>query len=615
MVPSVRLNWIPDSTNVRQPLKSLCMKRLETNFEISSSKSDLITADLTVCAPKDDAEYDNDSSTEPVRMEVIDGSLPELEVSFSISWVRITRGKRGRALQLYQNITYDDIDLTGDEHTPPYLSLLAHTSVEDLIPFMQSHFPPLLTYPSLGSSPALSPGDRVVVVAGRFVRQSGFILQFMETISEGQTTLYAKVIPSDRGFYNPNQSGRAIYPKLSNLRRHALDFAYEFRCRDRVMFDRKLWHIESVDERSWTLSLSDSQASISGIPFDQVCRVWQTGDLISSVFLSSLAYKSHFSSKGIDRGTKFHGVRVQVVGLGVHKGLTGVIIGDHDSEPRKARLERARMKGAVAWRRCALAHHGILLTIRKDASNVQIQDIPIEDVIHESTSTPLLEARHLPHDILKSSTVNTLGTTYRGAFPVEEARRRSVTPPPLDVADISAPISVTLSGENDGSWMDIPNLAFKRVDVHIHNISAHMKTLTKKALNAEGKFGHLLLTDSSMNSSVLTVHGVGPTHAKITVPKICIRPRRASDDALPLTMVVERVVIIGPDIEGVNDRLGLYAETLGECGHGLAADVVGVRFGKSSGFFFYHSAHLCLAKNVFIQSTEGVYHTTDFEDS
>ncbi|KAK7021620.1 hypothetical protein R3P38DRAFT_1128063 [Favolaschia claudopus] len=191
-----------------------------------------------------------------------------------------TNDEQGRALQLYQNITYDDIDLTGDEHTPPYLSLLAHTSVEDLIPFMQSHFPPLLTYPSLGSSPALSPGDRVVVVAGRFVRQSGFILQFMETISEGQTTLYAKVIPSDRGFYNPNQSGRAIYPKLSNLRRHALDFAYEFRCRDRVMFDRKLWHIESVDERSWTLSLSDSQASISGIPFDQVCRVWQTGDLV-----------------------------------------------------------------------------------------------------------------------------------------------------------------------------------------------------------------------------------------------------------------------------------------------------------------------------------------------
>ncbi|KAK6974277.1 hypothetical protein R3P38DRAFT_3133804 [Favolaschia claudopus] len=188
-------------------------------------------------------------------------------------------------------------------------------------------------------------------------------------------------------------------------------------------------------------------------------------------------------------------------------------------------LERARMKGAVAWRRCALAHHGILLTIRKDASNVQIQDIPIEDVIHERRGTYLTT-------FLKSSTVNTLGTTYRGAFPVEEARRRSVTPPPLDVADISAPVSVTLSGENDGSWMDIPNLAFKRVDVHIHNISAHMKTLTKKALNAEGKFGHLLLTDSSMNSSVLTVHGVGPTHAKITVPKICIRPRRASDDAL-----------------------------------------------------------------------------------
>ncbi|KAK7022650.1 hypothetical protein R3P38DRAFT_3196046 [Favolaschia claudopus] len=669
----------------------------DSQFVLSSSDSAPIEAEPVTGTSDEESDEESASVLNLVCVRKTESNVEDhQDISqinstrfFSLTWVRVNRGKRagriavkldhdtvvahdeeGRVVQLHSNATYDELQLSIDSNTPPYLALLAYATREELFPFMRSYLPPLLTYASTGPGPAVSPGDRVVVVEGRYKGHSGFVLQLLEAVSDSGQIIYAKVIPSDRGLYNPNLTGPSIYPRLSNIRRHALDFSYQFRPRDRVVFDHKIWHVQSVNTQAWTLALSNAVETISDVAIDQVRREWETGDMVrvrwgvysnrtgsvtriypngtiqildpckynaftQPLWHSSASFLSRAADVDVDvndpimgtavnseepynlvrrdmrdRGTMYHGIRVSVIGLGPLKGLRGVIVGDYDGNLRNERLERARMRGAVAWRRSVRNHHGILLTIRKDASNETFQNIPIEDVLHDGTSTPLLEARHLPLDVLKNN--GTLSTTYRGAFPAEIERPRSATPP-ANEDDLGLDArQIELLGERDGTWLNIRKLANKRVDVHLCNIASHLKTVTKKALNAEGKFGHLLLTDSSFDSPMLTVYGVGPTQAKIDVPKICIRPRRGTDDAFPLTATVERVVIIGPAIDGNNSRLGEYAETIGECGHGFGRDVAGVRFEKTEGFSFYHTMFLCLAKNVLIQSTHGLYDTTSF---
>ncbi|KAJ6607284.1 hypothetical protein B0H10DRAFT_2194971 [Mycena sp. CBHHK59/15] len=78
-------------------------------------------------------------------------------------------------------------------------------------------------------------------------------------------------------------------------------------------------------------------------------------------------------------GLRYEYLQVYVGGKSPHKGLCGMVVGDHDSPARAARLEKTRRKGKDPW----WDQEGILITIREDSTNCRVEDIPIENVYHQ----------------------------------------------------------------------------------------------------------------------------------------------------------------------------------------------------------------------------------------
>lgn len=78
-------------------------------------------------------------------------------------------------------------------------------------------------------------------------------------------------------------------------------------------------------------------------------------------------------------GRRYEGLQVWVGGKTRFKGIRGVVIGDHDSEERAKRLEKARKAGKEKW----WDQEGILLTIREEGSNHRVENVPIASVYHE----------------------------------------------------------------------------------------------------------------------------------------------------------------------------------------------------------------------------------------
>ncbi|KAJ7856506.1 hypothetical protein B0H14DRAFT_3864980 [Mycena olivaceomarginata] len=155
---------------------------------------------------------------------------------------------------------------------------------------------------------------------------------------------------------------------------------------------------------------------------------------------------------------------------------------------------------------------------------------------------------------------------YRGTGLYPERMR---TPPPELTSDPPwrEPPKL-IAGELNGEWLCITGLAKKRVDVKLEGLYTfdHRKMRTTPTIRAlDGRTGYLLLvnpvTKSSLGNEKIKVWAVGKNSMAHGIPGPCIRPARQTDDGTPITQIVDRVVIIGPDVLGDASKIGFYAQT------------------------------------------------------
>ncbi|KAK7042114.1 hypothetical protein R3P38DRAFT_3178692 [Favolaschia claudopus] len=279
------------------------------------------------------------------------------------------------------------------------------------------------------------------------------------------------------------------------------------------------------------------------------------------------------------------GVEVQVIKKHVWKSMRGMIVGDMDSPARAIHLEEAfcladltKMRAGVArdekralvlseqWRsevefkRELGTHDGIVLTIRKEATNLKMEDIRIEDVVHIGTNLPL----HL-----KPS-----------AFPKIFAWR---TGPPHPDASAPSKHSACLTcgerrvdREEDGQWMCIPELCMKRIDVRIVRV-ARFPQASATTVKFEGLSGYLLLQRPPAPSELMViVYGVGPTARRPRIHRHCVVPLREDRNGNKLSEFLERVIVLRPNVHGDNRHRGQYAQTIPffQHAHGPAVVIV-----------------------------------------
>ncbi|KAK7050166.1 hypothetical protein R3P38DRAFT_3173240 [Favolaschia claudopus] len=294
-------------------------------------------------------------------------------------------------------------------------------------------------------------------------------------------------------------------------------------------------------------------------------------------------------------------LQVQITGKHFYKGIRGMIVADHNDGQRTARLRDAEARDAEGlgnpeYGLEKLNMEGILLTIRKDGTNELVQDIRIEDVVHEQTMLPLIQALALPRAILNARQA----PSQLYGFPAEVPPPRPSTPHTSSNIESAEEPCLPTFNERDGSWLSIAELNMKRLDVQIVGTD-NLKNASKKLKRCKGQFGHLLLEVpiDALDDKVV-VYGVGPSSIRPSVPKQCIIPRRENDVGERLWEIRERVVVLGPDVWGDASRRGMYAETMPEVDHGLGPEIVAVVFegGREAGFF--HACHLCLSRNVFV---------------
>ncbi|KAK7043570.1 hypothetical protein R3P38DRAFT_3178530 [Favolaschia claudopus] len=343
------------------------------------------------------------------------------------------------------------------------------------------------------------------------------------------------------------------------------------------------------------------------------------------------------------------GVEVQVVKKHAWKGMRGMIIGDTDSPARAARLEEAlrledleKMREEVATdevtaentrgtehesvsefnlrRKRALvlseqrlseaefkrelgSYDGILLTVRKDASNLKIENIRIEDVVHIGTDLPLLRALRLPDEYLHGAK----------ALRVPTPPPRQATPPGSPLASLWAtPAESKLEGEDNGDWMCIPELHMKRVDVRIVGV-ARLPQASATMSKFEGLSGYLLLKKPIPRTEpMVMVYAVGPSGRRPKIHRQCVVPLREDRIGRKLWELVERVLVLGPDVCGDISRRGEYAQTMAHFVHTHGPGVVAVRFLSTAAPFFYHETSLALAINDTIPTQDGTFHATVF---
>ncbi|KAJ6473780.1 hypothetical protein C8R45DRAFT_935898 [Mycena sanguinolenta] len=313
---------------------------------------------------------------------------------------------------------------------------------------------------------------------------------------------------------------------------------------------------------------------------------------------------SSASSIKYGAGRRFEGIEVQVK-RGRFKGLCGAVVGDHDSQ---ARVEHLDSKNKHAWV-SPEDSKGIMLSLGKERSNEVVENVPIEQVVHElfSTMLPLSQARWLPKKILCGQTKPRVPPGHRGAFPNDEPPVQRPPTPPNPIG--AEPLRI--SGEDDGQWLSMPDLADKRLDVKVVGLPQLPVRLSKIMLDLEGTFCHVLIGASpvSSNDKVVEVCGAGRTSRKFKIDRSCIKPRREGDDKERLVQVETHVVVIGPDIKFEGTRLGQYGQTVPSWPHHYGEGVVPVQFEQGAEGFF-HESSLCMAKNVKIMKDNKVFDVT-----
>ncbi|KAF8132710.1 hypothetical protein K438DRAFT_1998437 [Mycena galopus ATCC 62051] len=289
-------------------------------------------------------------------------------------------------------------------------------------------------------------------------------------------------------------------------------------------------------------------------------------------------------------GRRYKGISVQIK-KGPHKGLRGVVVGDHDSV---LRVEHMKSQPGARW-----DQSGILLTIGEEKSNHRVENIPIENVMHEFTKLPLDQARFLPDNVLfgLSPLREEDRPLFRGPFPIsasdEPPRPRTSTLPPSAPLWTSEQLEPTLAGEDSGQWISLPQILNKRLDVkivgvaHLRKASAAMKALEVPSRDLKVK-----------------VYGAGKNSNMHSVDRACIKPRREGDAGQSFWDMTERIVILGPDVHSNTTRIGLYAQTKPSCSHPHGRGIITIKFPGNDEE---------MAKNILILAMHGNFEATVFK--
>ncbi|KAJ6532206.1 hypothetical protein DFH09DRAFT_1326151 [Mycena vulgaris] len=303
--------------------------------------------------------------------------------------------------------------------------------------------------------------------------------------------------------------------------------------------------------------------------------------------------------------TDYSNIYVQVAYQGNNKGFRGQVVLTYRMQERYEHLK--------SQKRCRFMEgdtRGIMVTIRND-SNRRVAE-PIEKVVHDMTRLPLAQARYLPPRVLYAPRLMTPSSP----------EPRAVTPPWIP-ADAAAEEEERLAleeaarqralqfeehrlpGKLDGRWLLMPGLVGKRVDVEIRGLLSFTGTrdiprLSNTLVACDGSRGTLLLmerqTESSLRKSV-TVYYVGPKRWPLGFPASCIKPARADMDGVDILTRIQRVVVLSPDVTEDTSLVGECVQTQPLISHQFGPDVVAVIRVNGTGPVFFHTLHLCLAKN------------------
>ncbi|KAF8207306.1 hypothetical protein K438DRAFT_1755964 [Mycena galopus ATCC 62051] len=324
-------------------------------------------------------------------------------------------------------------------------------------------------------------------------------------------------------------------------------------------------------------------------------------------------------------GHRYEGIPVQV-NKDAHKGLRGVVVGDHDSADHIQRLKSASI---FSGRTRGCNQDGILLTIGKEMLNLTVENVPIERVLHQqlvsesaselalipnSSRLKLAQARFLPHAILfgNAPARKEDRPLWRGPFRIPQNPSRPPTPP---AAPAAAPLwtddkTPALDSKESGQWMSLPQLTKKRVDVKVVGVTK-LSRPSPRMQALEGKFGYLLIdTPVPTADSKVTVYAVGKNQMKYDVPHKCIKPRREGNMGESFWEMNDRVMVLGPDLESNSSRIGEYGQIMPSVSRPCGRGVLAVKFVGLDSPAFYYVSMLSLAKNEKVVVTFGTFDTT-----
>ncbi|KAJ7711501.1 hypothetical protein B0H16DRAFT_1480286 [Mycena metata] len=217
------------------------------------------------------------------------------------------------------------------------------------------------------------------------------------------------------------------------------------------------------------------------------------------------------------------------------------------------------------------AGDGIILTVRKEASNQQIL-VPIEDAQHLT--------RNLPEAVLKGNRPK--------REPPPQVVDNVYLQGPLEpaVQEHHPKLDMPLAGEGDGTWVQAPEFRHVRIDVRLSGLNTIPKVSTK-ILKLEGHNGYRLAVDGvewdKSNNDKIVVRGAGNTGVPVSIPPACVKPRRTDDDNHRLNEVQLRGVVVGPDQVGSTAEKGKYGFTVPAR---LTAELVEVQFPVTSTYNF-----------------------------
>ncbi|KAJ7657013.1 hypothetical protein B0H17DRAFT_1146038 [Mycena rosella] len=312
-------------------------------------------------------------------------------------------------------------------------------------------------------------------------------------------------------------------------------------------------------------------------------------------------------------GHRFEGLDVVVVGArimnptienrkgSIFKGKRGRVIGDYDTAKRAARL---RAQDLALRKNLRADTRGIMVSIR--GADNRVFQVEVDKLIHAGTRLPLAQAVYLPNSLLKR-------TPEMASEKASTKRLHTPSPEPLASSDSAwgsplvawQPVVVlSLAGEDTGAWLCTAAVVHKRVDVDILGVSALPRTNKMKTSDSlrelEGKRGIMLLGEQVAEKEL--------DKSKINLYR-CIKPLRVGDDGRSIAEVAQRILVLGPDVEGDKWKVGRYAETDPLMLHTHGDGVVGVRFypervGVAIETGFYHVLQLCRSTNQDIDSPD-----------